>query len=169
MADCVATLQLGLTQWVRGDDIFILKVSENAKKKHRNAWLGWMRENQSGWGTNDPEPQAPKDKLACSIPPQPVACPTGLFMTKTELWKMIVVQGPRCRSRRSRAERRGIGRSAGRDVAGRDVAATQRAETRMNGDEMSGKGGTECMHTPEPAIAARCVGGCGAPDFLVEV
>ena len=68
--------------------MFILKVSENAKKKHRNAWLGWMRENQSGWGTNDPEPQAPKDKLACSIPPQPVPCPTGLFMTKTELWKM---------------------------------------------------------------------------------
>ena len=80
-----------------------------------------------------------------------------------------VVRGPRCRSRNSRAERRGIGRSAGRDVAGRDVAATQRAETRMNGDEMSGKGGTACMHTPEPAIAARCVGGCGAPDFLVEV
>ena len=34
-----------------------------------------------------------------------------------------------------------------------------------DGHDVSGKGGTASMHTPEPAIAARCVGGCGAPDF----
>ena len=47
-----------------------------------------MRENQTGWGTSDPEPQAPTDRPACSVPPQPVVCPTELFMTKTELRKV---------------------------------------------------------------------------------
>ena len=93
MADCVATLQLGLVQWIRGDDVFILKVSATQRKKHCNAWGAWSRASRDPWGTSGPEPQAPKDRLACAIPPQPVPCPTGLFMTKTELWKMW------CRSR----------------------------------------------------------------------
>ena len=93
MADCVATLQLGLVQWIRGDDVFILRVSETQMKKHRNAWGAWDRGSRDPWGTSKPEPQAPRDRLACAIPPQTVPCPTWLFMTKTELRKMW------CRSR----------------------------------------------------------------------
>ena len=88
MADCVATLQLGLVQWIRGDAMVILKVSRNAKRKYDDALSKWTRENQTGWGTSDSDPQAPKYKPACSVPPQPVVCPTELFMTKTKLRKV---------------------------------------------------------------------------------
>ena len=93
MADCVATLQLGLVQWIRGDDVFILEVSETQRKKHRTAWLSWEKSTRDPWGPSKPEPQPPRDRPACAIPPQPVPCPTMLFVAKTELRKMW------CRSR----------------------------------------------------------------------
>ena len=95
MADCVATLQLGLVQWIRGDDVFILEVSESQRKKHRFDWLSWQKSNMDPWGSGPsrPEPQPPRDRPACAIPPQPVPCPTMLFVAKTELRKMW------CRSR----------------------------------------------------------------------
>ena len=128
MADCVATLQLGLVQWIRGDDVFILRVSATQRKKHCNAWGAWSRASRDPWGTSEPEPQAPKDRLACAIPPQPVPCPTGLFMTKTELWKMW------CRSRDAApdaAEPSAEESADQRDATWRDATWQQRSGPRL--------------------------------------
>ena len=88
MADVVATLQLGLVQWVRGDATVILKPSKGAWKKHSVKMGQWNRDNDSGWSPNIPAPRPPTDRPACSVPPQEVACPAVLFMKRNELRKV---------------------------------------------------------------------------------
>ena len=88
MADVVATLQLGLVQWIRGDVTLVLKPSKGALSRHDVALANWMRENAAGWGPRESAPKAPTDNPACSVPPQAVVCPEVLFMKRSELRKV---------------------------------------------------------------------------------
>ena len=77
IADVVATLQLGLVQWVRGDAIVVMKPSNKARRKYltlQNHWLRGTGQYNCRWGPRLPAPAVPVDKPVCTFETV-VACP----------------------------------------------------------------------------------------------
>ena len=104
IADVVATLQLGLVQWVRQDAIVVLQPSRTQVKNYHNKLAS---NRNSAWG-NEATPEYPVARPVCEFA-EPV-CPTEMIMRRQlhAAWTLTRETAESWAVLRSRALRDGV-------------------------------------------------------------